>query len=95
MMRATVMARAYVRPAAATAAVAHVGPHSYVARYQAKLAEEGNVLVGPEYSFLQRQLAGYKLLQNEYAVKQNDIERAKKAAEVCGLKFTDRASRKK
>eukprot|EP00796_Vickermania_ingenoplastis_P013391 gene13390-9216_t len=41
-----------------------------------------------EYRFLRSHLQNYRKLQACYAVKQTDVERARKAANLCGLEFT-------
>ena len=79
--------------AASPAAAAAKAPHSYEARLASLKADPASVLAGGEYQFLQRNLAVYQKMQNEYAVKQNDIERAKKAGQVCGLEMTKRKER--
>lgn len=51
-------------------------------------------LCSEEYKFLRRHIATYKRLQSAYAVKQSDVERARKVAQQCGLEFTKATKRK-
>ncbi|RNF11380.1 hypothetical protein TraAM80_00997 [Trypanosoma rangeli] len=51
-------------------------------------------LSGKEYAILREKLQHYRGLQNRYAVKQDDIERAKRAARYSGLEFTPKPARK-
>ncbi|RNC43429.1 hypothetical protein TcCL_NonESM06867 [Trypanosoma cruzi] len=51
-------------------------------------------LSGKEYALLREKLQQYRSLQNKYAVKQDDIERAKRAARYSGLEFTPKPVRK-
>jgi hypothetical protein len=55
--------------------------------YDVLLGDRNSTLSQQEYGHLRRFLASYKELQGHYAVKQNDIERARRAAEVCGLEM--------
>ncbi|ORC92568.1 uncharacterized protein TM35_000033210 [Trypanosoma theileri] len=50
-------------------------------------------LSGPEYKLLLEKLQHYRSLQNVYAVKQDDIERARRAAHYSGLEFTAKKPR--
>ena len=54
-------------------------------RYAEKLNDPESVLAHKDFFILQDKLTFYKTLQGEYAVKQDDIERAKRAANMCGL----------
>jgi hypothetical protein len=54
-------------------------------RYAEKLKDPKSVLAHNDFHILQDKLTFYKTLQGEYAVKQDDIERAKRAANMCGL----------
>lgn len=60
----------------------------YAQAYAAAKATPGNPLASPAYRFLLDKLQGYRELQSAYAVKQTEIERARKAAAVCGLEMT-------
>ncbi|RNF25588.1 uncharacterized protein Tco025E_02177 [Trypanosoma conorhini] len=51
-------------------------------------------LGGKEYAILCEKLQHYRGLQNRYAVKQDDIERAKRAARYSGLEFTPKHVRR-
>ena len=63
---------------------------SYSARYAAALKHELDI---PEHHALQEHLAHYKTLQNAYGVKQSDVERARKVAQLCGLEVTGQKGR--
>ncbi|EPY40751.1 hypothetical protein AGDE_03176 [Angomonas deanei] len=41
-----------------------------------------------DHDYLRERLAEYSKLQKTYAVKQTEVERARKAAQMCGLEFT-------
>lgn len=51
-------------------------------------------LNSPEYSFMREKLLAYSALQKTYAVKQTEVERARRAAHMCGLEFTGKKPRK-
>lgn len=60
---------------------------TYEKRLQELMADPESPLGQLEYSVLQEKLATYASLQGEYAVKQSEMERTKRAANVCGLDF--------
>lgn len=62
---------------------------SFEARLGELEANPENPLAQPEYKMLQAKLAEYVGLQGAYAVKQTDIERTRRAANVCGLDFPE------
>lgn len=66
--------------------------------FQKKMSEfesdPENPIAQAEYKILQEKLALYVELQGEYSVKQSEIERAKRAANVCGLDFPSPQRRK-
>uniref|UniRef100_A0A7S1W230 Uncharacterized protein n=1 Tax=Neobodo designis TaxID=312471 RepID=A0A7S1W230_NEODS len=62
--------------------------HTYYKEWAAARADKDSVLAGESYSFLQSQVDAYRELQAQYAVKQTDVERARKAAAMCGLEMT-------
>ncbi|KPI89617.1 hypothetical protein ABL78_1282 [Leptomonas seymouri] len=57
-------------------------------------ADPEHALSGREYRFMRERLEEYRNLQQTYAVKQTDVERARKAANMCGLEFTGKGPRK-
>lgn len=67
-----------------------VAKHSTI--FLSRLAEMEKMndigLCSEEYKFLRKHLDTYKQLQSVYAVKQSDVERARRAAQQCGLEFT-------
>ncbi|KEG14963.1 hypothetical protein DQ04_00241050 [Trypanosoma grayi] len=78
--------------AAATAASPVV--FSFTKRLKELESDPECPLSGPEYVLLQEKLQHYRTLQNTYAVKQDDIERAKRAAHYSGLEFTPKTVRR-
>jgi hypothetical protein len=62
---------------------------TYEARLSQLEADPENPLAQPEYKLLQAKLAEYMSMQGAYAVKQSDIERTRRAANVCGLDFPE------
>lgn len=64
-------------------------PMSFEARLGSLEADPECPLSQPEYKMLQERLADYVKLQGAYAVKQSDIERTRRAANVCGLDFPE------
>ena len=61
---------------------------SFAAQYGEATRNPEDVLGGKAYAYLRDQLTHYRSLQGEYAVKQTDVERARKAGNMCGLEFT-------
>jgi 5-bromo-4-chloroindolyl phosphate hydrolysis protein len=57
-------------------------------------ADPEHALAGREYQFMRERLEEYRKLQQTYAVKQTEVERARKAANMCGLEFTGKGPRK-
>jgi len=51
------------------------------------LRKEGK-LGGAAYEYLREHLGHYKALLDKYAVKQDDLERARRVGRVCGLEMT-------
>lgn len=80
--------------AAAAAAAAHptvaasTVHQPYYAAYNEAKSTAGNPLGSGTYAFLLARLQNYRELQSAYAVRQNDVERARKAGQMCGLEFT-------
>ncbi|KAH9589359.1 hypothetical protein LSM04_007366 [Trypanosoma melophagium] len=66
---------------------------SFTRRFKEMESDPECPLSGPEYKLLQEKLQHYRSLQNTYAVKQDDIERAKRAARYSGLEFTAKKPR--
>ena len=58
---------------------------SFAKLYAEKLNDKSSSLSHRDFHILQEKIAFYKTLQGAYAVKQDDIERAKRAANMCGL----------
>lgn len=58
-----------------------------------ELSQSEKLLGCKEYKFLRNHLTEYKRLQTCYAVKQSDVERARRAANQCGLEFTGKKGR--
>ena len=54
-------------------------------RFVEMQANPESALGQAEYKHLQAKLAKYAELQGQYAVKQSEMERTKRAANVCGL----------
>ncbi|KAG5496075.1 hypothetical protein JKF63_02373 [Porcisia hertigi] len=67
---------------------------SFSEKMQRLQADPEHALSGPEYAFMRDRLAEYRKLQQTYAVKQTEVERARKAANMCGLEFTGQRGRK-
>ncbi|KAG8347366.1 hypothetical protein TRVL_01801 [Trypanosoma vivax] len=67
---------------------------SFARRLQELEGTPGCPLSGPDYALLRERLRHYRSLQNTYAVKQSDIERARRAAHYSGLEFTSKPPRK-
>ncbi|CAC9522820.1 hypothetical protein conserved [Leishmania donovani] len=65
---------------------------SFSEKMQRLQADPEHALSGPEYAFMRDRLAEYRKLQQTYAVKQTEVERARKAANMCGLEFTGKGS---
>lgn len=57
-------------------------------RFEQLSADPESPLGKNEYNFMRERLAEYSALQLDYAVKQTEVERARKAANMCGLEFT-------
>jgi hypothetical protein len=55
----------------------------------ATLRKEGK-LGGEAYEYLIAKLDSYKALLDKYAVTQDEVERAKKVAAMCGLEMTNK-----
>ncbi|KAK7199620.1 hypothetical protein NESM_000007100 [Novymonas esmeraldas] len=87
MLRATLR----VRCAASVPTGAHF---SFREKMDKLRADPESGLNGPEYAFMRDRLAEYSKLQQTYAVKQTEVERARKAANMCGLEFTGKGPRK-
>ena len=63
--------------------------HPYHAQWTAGCAaDSGSTLASPAYAFLQARIDDYRGLMSQYAVKQTEVERARKAAAMCGLEMT-------
>ena len=62
--------------------------HPYHAEWEAARTNKNSILSGQAYAYLQKQIFAYRELQAAYAVKQTDVERARKAAAMCGLEMT-------
>ncbi|GET91345.1 hypothetical protein, conserved [Leishmania tarentolae] len=77
------------------AAAATSKKFSFSEKMQRLQADPEHALSGPEYAFMRDRLAEYKTLQQTYAVKQTEVERARKAANMCGLEFTGKGASKK
>lgn len=69
-------------------------PASFISRLEELKSVKDSGLCSEEYQFLRQHIAAYKGLQTAYAVKQSDVERARKVAQQCGLEFTKAAKRK-
>lgn len=67
---------------------------SFMEKMKPLQADPAHALSGPEYGFMRERLAEYSKLQQTYAVKQTEVERARKAANMCGLEFTGKGERK-
>ncbi|EPY25143.1 hypothetical protein STCU_02519 [Strigomonas culicis] len=67
---------------------------SFSKRFEELKHSSSSPLNGPEYSFMRDRLSDYSALQKAYAVKQTEVERARKAAQMCGLEFTGKMPRK-
>ncbi|KAG5470410.1 hypothetical protein LSCM1_01654 [Leishmania martiniquensis] len=67
---------------------------SFIAKMQKLQADPEHPLNGPEYAFMRDRLVEYRKLQETYAVKQTEVERARKAANMCGLEFTGKGGGK-
>ncbi|CAJ1032176.1 hypothetical protein, conserved [Leishmania lindenbergi] len=76
------------------AATAASKKFSFSEKMQKLQADPEHPLSGPEYAFMRDRLAEYRKLQQAYAVKQTEVERARKAANMCGLEFTGKGARK-
>lgn len=61
---------------------------TFLARLQQLERTSNSGLCSEEYKFLEKHLDTYKRLQSVYAVKQSDVERARRAGQQCGLEFT-------
>lgn len=57
-------------------------------------ADPESPLNSAPYKFLREHLVEYSKLQQTYAVKQSEVERARRAAHMCGLEFTGKGERK-
>lgn len=75
-------------------AAASPGKFSFAQRLEELKKDPNSPLSGPEYCFMRKKLATYSSLQQTYAVKQTDVERARRAANMCGLEFTGKMPRK-
>lgn len=89
------MLRCSVRRLCVTAAGTAAGAGSAkMFSFQAKMdrikADSDSDTWRTEYTFMRDRLNEYAALQNAYAVKQTDVERAKRAAHMCGLEFTEK-----
>ncbi|CBH16641.1 uncharacterized protein TEOVI_000824800 [Trypanosoma equiperdum] len=73
---------------AAGTSTANLQQFSFAKRFEEMKNDESCPLSGPEYALLLEKVEHYRSLQNTYAVKQSDIERAKRAAHYSGLEFT-------
>jgi hypothetical protein len=60
----------------------------FISRYEQALTDVDAGLGQPEYQELLRKLVHYKSLQGEYSVKQSEMERTRRVANVCGLDVT-------
>ncbi|ESL09625.1 hypothetical protein TRSC58_02652 [Trypanosoma rangeli SC58] len=81
--------------AATTASSASCGfQFSFSKRLKELESDTECALSGKEYAILREKLQHYRGLQNRYAVKQDDIERARRAARYSGLEFTPKPVRK-
>lgn len=67
---------------------------SFTEKMQKLQADPEHALGGREYHFMRERLEEYRNLQQTYAVKQTEVERARKAANMCGLEFTGKGARK-
>lgn len=67
---------------------------SFAEKMQKLQADPEHALSGREYQFMRERLEEYRNLQQAYAVKQTEVERARKAANMCGLEFTGKGPRK-
>lgn len=67
---------------------------SFNEKMQKLQADPEHPLSGREYHFMRERLEEYRNLQQTYAVKQTEVERARKAAHMCGLEFTGKSPRK-
>ncbi|KPA84499.1 putative mitochondrial hypothetical protein [Leptomonas pyrrhocoris] len=67
---------------------------SFSDKMQKLQADPDHALNGRDYRFMRERLEEYRKLQQTYAVKQTEVERAKKAANMCGLEFTGKGPRK-
>lgn len=87
MLRSGVLAVARLTSSARLSSTAASAPMSFEKRLQELMADTESPLSQPEYALLQEKLAAYARLQGEYAVKQSEMERTKRVANVCGLDF--------
>lgn len=67
---------------------------SFSEKMQKLQSDPEHALSGREYHFMRERLEEYRNLQQTYSVKQTEVERARKAANMCGLEFTGKGARK-
>jgi hypothetical protein len=90
MLRSSCIARCAATAVAPVnvAAVAMAKKHPYYPAFEAARANPESTLSQPAYTFLLEKIDAYRELQAAYAVKQSEVERARKAAAMCGLEMT-------
>jgi hypothetical protein len=60
---------------------------AFASAYEAERANAESPLAAPAYAALARHLEAYDDMLRKYSVKQSELERMKRAANVCGLDF--------
>lgn len=68
--------------------------HPYEDEFEAYRADDTSVLGGANFNFHMECIEQYRDLQARYAVKQSEMERTRRAANVCGLEVTKPGARK-
>lgn len=61
---------------------------SFAKRYEQLRADPNSALASDSYEAIMKNLSLYDGLLREYSVKQTEMERAKRAARMCGLEMT-------
>lgn len=75
-------------------AASSAGGLTFAERFEKMRTDPENPLSCSEYTYMRERLAEYSALQTTYAVKQTEVERARKAANMCGLEFTGKGERR-
>ncbi len=63
---------------------------AFAARYETLRADRSSALGSAPYEALMGNLREYDALLRKYSVKQTEIERARRAARMCGLEFPEK-----